>query len=89
LRNNYDKPIKLINGSVVFFDLVGEHIIGIRMDRDVKIDPGKEEIFRGDYRINQFINSEMRLKDLAPEDVRARLQVKKIVFRDNTIIDMK
>jgi hypothetical protein len=37
LRNNYDKPIKLTDGSIAFFDLVGEHIIGIKMDRDVRI----------------------------------------------------
>jgi hypothetical protein len=77
-----DKPLD-------FSDLVGEHIIGIRLNRDVKIEPGKEEVFRGDYRINQFINREIRLKDLAPEDVRAELQVKKIVFRDNTVLDLK
>jgi hypothetical protein len=89
LVNNYNKPVKLINGSIGFFDLVGERIIGIKLERDVKIEPGKEASFRGNYGINQFINSEMRLKDLAPEDVRAQLEVKKIVFRDNTIIDLK
>ncbi len=89
LLNNYDKPVKQIDGSIRFFDLVGAHIIEIKLNPYVKIEPGKEASFGAYHKIDQSIDSEMRLKDLAPEDVHAQLEVKKIMFRDNTIIDLK
>jgi len=45
--------------------------------------------FKDFHGIDQSVDSEMRLKDLAPEDVRAELEIKKIVFGDNTIINLR
>jgi hypothetical protein len=91
LLNNYDKAIKQIDGSIKFFDLTGAQIteMKIRLDRYSKIEPGKEASFKGFSGFNQSIDSEARLKDLVPEDVRTRLEVKRIMFLDNTIVDLR
>ncbi len=85
LRNDYDKPIKLIDGSIGFHDLLGERIYGIKMDKDVKIAPKKEATFKGDYSINQFINQQNRMREMARDDVVAKVDIRKIVFADNSI----
>jgi len=89
LLNGYDKSIKLIDASIIFYDLIGERIYGIKLAKDVKLSPRKEAIFRGDFSINQLIPGELRLRDLAPTDVRAELKVKKLVFEDNSIVDLE
>lgn len=89
LLNEYNKPIKLLDASLKFYDLVGEKIYGIELAKDVKLAPGKEATFHGDYGVNEFLSEEMRLKDLAPTDVRAELDVGKLVFSDNTVLDLK
>ncbi len=89
LLNNYDKPVKLIDGSIRFFDLSGADIINIKLDRYAKIEPGKEASLRTYHGIDKSIDSEMKLKELALESVHAQLEVKKIMFRDNTIIDLR
>ena len=61
----------------------------IRLDRFSKIEPGKEASFMGCCGFNQSIDGETRLKDLAPEEVRTRLEVKRIIFLDKTIIDLR
>jgi hypothetical protein len=91
LLNNYDKPIRQIDGSIKFIDLTGTQIteMKIRLDRFSKIEPGKEASFMGFCGFNQSIDGETRLKDLAPEEVRTRLEVKRIIFLDKTIIDLR
>src|SRR6266436_2716183 len=46
LLNNYDKAIKLLDGSIRFFDLAGAPIIEIKLDQHVRIEPGKEVSLR-------------------------------------------
>lgn len=87
LLNGYEKPIKLIKGSLQFQDLLGERVYGIALDQDVKIAPGKECNFGGDYRRNQFIASEQRLAAMSKGDVLVRLVVETVVFADNTVLN--
>ena len=61
----------------------------IRLERYAKIEPSKEASFKGFCAFHQPIDSEIRLKGLAPEDVRTELEVKRIMFFDNTIIDLR
>jgi len=89
LLNNYDKSVKAINGSIKFFDPDGADILELQVNRYAGIEPGKEGSFKGFQAIDQSIDSETRLKILAPENVRAQLEIKKIKFRDNTMIDVK
>ena len=89
LLNGYNKPIKLVDASINFYDLIGERIYGIALTKDVKLTPGKETIFHGNFSINQFMPAELRLRDLAPADVRAELKVRKLVFEDNSIVNLE
>ena len=91
LLNNYDNAVKQVDGSIKFFDLAGAKIteMKIRLDRQAKIEPGKEASFKGFCGFHQPIDSEARLKGLAPEDVRTELEVKKIMFVDNTVMDLR
>jgi hypothetical protein len=91
LLNNYDKQVKQIDGSIKFFDLTGTQIteLKIKLDRFSKIEPGKEASFTGFCGFNQSIDGEAKLKDLAAENVHTRLEVKRIMFLDKTIIDLR
>ena len=89
LLNGYDKTVKLIDASINFYDLVGERIYGIALARDVKLTPGKETMFHGNFDINQFMPVVLRLRNLAPADVRAELKVRKLVFEDNSIVNLE
>jgi hypothetical protein len=89
LQNNYEKTVKAIIGSIKFVDPAGAHILDLKLERYVRMAPGKEVSFKGYHPIDQSIDSEMRLKDLPPEDVRAELEIKKIMFGDNTVINLR
>ena len=89
LLNNYDKSVKAFNGSIKLFDPDGADILELQVNRYGGIEPGKEASFKGFQAIDQSIDSETRLKILSPESVRAQLEIKKITFRDNTIIVVK
>ena len=89
LANGYDKPIKLLKGSIRFEDLLGERVYTIALDQDVKLAPGKETNFRGDYRRNQFISEDARLAAMSKSDVVVKLNVDTVVFGDNTVLNLK
>jgi hypothetical protein len=89
LRNDFSKPIKLIDASIDFSDLLGEAIFGIKLKEDVRIEPGSEVSSTGNYGINQFRTSERRLAEIPPADVQARLRVRAIVFGDNSRFEPK
>lgn len=86
LHNTGTKAIKLIDASVGFSDLLDAHIYGIRVSPDLTIGPGETYVDSGSYHINQFVNEQMRMKDMKKADVKASLDVRKVVFSDNTIL---
>jgi hypothetical protein len=85
LKNRADKAIKLNQSAIEFRDLLGEKVYGIRVSQDLKMPPGKEITDTGYYDANPFIPSQMRLKEMAKENVKAELVVSKAVFSDNSI----
>jgi len=87
LRNSGTKGIKLIDGSVEFSDLLGETLYRIKVSPDLRIGPGEVLDDSGNYSINQFINEQLRMKDMEPNDIRAELIVRKLVFEDNSIVE--
>lgn len=88
LLNSYEKPIKLIKGTLQFQDLLGEHIYGIQLDQDVRLSPGKESSFQGDYARNQFIPEQQRLAGMVKSDIVVKLLVTTVVFSDNTVVNL-
>jgi hypothetical protein len=87
LKNTGTKDIKLIEGGVVFKDLLGEKIYSIRITPDQKVAAGKSLVDKGRYDINQFIASQTRMAQMKKEDIQATLVIRKLVFTDNTIAE--
>jgi len=87
LTNTYKKDIKLIDGSIQFKDLLGERLYGIKITPDLKIASGESLKDGGSYRINKFINEQMRMSVMAKEDIVATPVIRKIVFTDNSILE--
>jgi hypothetical protein len=85
IRNVSAKAIKLIDGGVNFTDLLGAPLYGVKLSPDVYIAAGATYVDGGDYPINQFINRELRMRDLKVADVKATISVRRVVFTDNTI----
>jgi hypothetical protein len=55
LLNNYDKPVKAINGSIKFFDPDGADILELQVNRYAGIEPGREVSFKGFQAIDQSL----------------------------------
>jgi hypothetical protein len=89
LRNVSAKGIKLVDASVQFTDLLNQSLYGIAVGPDLVIPPGSQKIDAGEYHINQYMNQQLRMKDMAKDDVKAKLVVRRVVFSDNTIFEIK
>jgi hypothetical protein len=78
----------LIDASVSFSDLLDQHVYGIKVSPDQTIQPGKTVEDTGNYRVNQFISEQMRMKDMKKEDIKIQLTVRKLVFTDHTVLEI-
>ena len=86
LHNTGTKPIKLVDAGIEFSDLLDARLYGIKVSPDLTIGPGETYVDSGSYPINQFISDQMRMKDMKKADIKAILDVNRIVFSDNTIL---
>jgi hypothetical protein len=84
LRNRTES-IKLVEGTIVFADLLGEKLMAIQLPPDVKIPSGGTAPSEGEWTVNQFEANQQRLGILSHDDVKASLTLQKVVFSDNTI----
>jgi hypothetical protein len=87
LKNNYTQQIKLIDGSIRFTDLLGEQVYAIKIAPDVRIEAKGELIQSGTFGINQFIPGQTRMGKMQKDDIVATLNIQRIVFADNTILE--
>jgi hypothetical protein len=85
LKNNAPKDIKLIDASVLFSDLLGNQVYGIKVSPDHLIPAGKVISDKGQYSVNQFIAEQARMAQMKKEDIKATLIVRKLVFADNSV----
>lgn len=88
LKNEYSKPIKLIDGSIRFADLLGDQIYGIKITPDIKIEPNGYYVEIGNYDINRFMSDDFRMSKMEKEDIVVNLVIRRIVFSDNTILEL-
>ena len=86
LRNSGSKPIKLIEASVQFTDLLDAKLYRIKVTPDINIASGTTHKNFGKYPINQFISEQCRMRDIKKADIKATLDVTRIVFTDNTVL---
>lgn len=85
LKNRSDKPIKLVDGTLLFTDLLGEKLIAIQITRDVKYPAGGSTPTSGSWPVNQFEPGEARINKLKHDDIKATLVIRKVVFDDNSV----
>ncbi len=91
LKNLSDKPIKLVDGTLLFTDLLGEKLIAIKLDRDAKYPAGKTASTSGAWNVNTFDSSggEGRMTTISHDDVKATLLIRNVVFGDNSTWNAK
>jgi hypothetical protein len=77
LKNRTEKAIKLVEGTIVFSDLLGEKLIGIRLIPDVVVPAENTDWCQGEWGVNQFQPGEQRLSSLKHDDVKATLTIQK------------
>jgi len=78
LLNNGDQSIRMIDGSVIFQDVLGRDILRIGIDPDQRIEAGGTATQSGIY-------SNTRLLDVAEEDVVITTCVRGLVYSDGEV----
>jgi hypothetical protein len=63
LKNLTEKGIKLVDGSIIFKDRLGEKIMTIKLLQDVRYPVGESQSATGGWSVNSFNPSEERLKE--------------------------
>jgi len=89
LQSHCDKPIKLIDGHVDFLDPDGKRIYSIPLIREAAIDADGKARFAGTYFLNPAQPDQIKLRDLPPDQVATQLHVRRIVFRDNSVLPLE
>lgn len=85
LKNRTEKAIKLVEGTIVFTDLLGEKLIAIRLIPDVVVPAENTDWCQGEWEVNQFEPNQQRMASLKHDDVKATLTIQKAVLSDTTI----
>ncbi|HEX3881944.1 MAG TPA: hypothetical protein VHW66_04750 [Stellaceae bacterium] len=89
LQSHCQKPIKLIDGSLDFLDPDGKRIYSIPLIKEAPLDSGGAGRFAGNYFLNPALPDEIQLRDLPPAQVATQLHVRRIVFRDNSVLPLE
>jgi hypothetical protein len=89
LESHCDKPIKLIDGYLEFLDPDGKRIYSIPLIREAAIDAAGKARFTGTYFLNPAQPDQVKLRDLPPDQVSTQLHVRRIVFRDNSVLPLE
>lgn len=78
LKNLGDKGIRMVDGSVIFQDILGRDILRIGIDPDLRVQPGATVQQDGLY-------SNLRLIDVDAEDVIVTTCIRGLVHTDGTV----
>lgn len=78
IENETDRGIRMIDGSILFQDVLGRDIIRIAIEPDHLIKAGETVVQNGRY-------SNTRLADVAPEDVVVSTCVRGLVYADGEV----
>ena len=83
LKNVSEKPIKLIHGTLLFTDLLGEKIVAIKLNPDVAYPSGQTVSTGGEWDVSPLNPSERRMATMNHNDIKALL-IQGVAFDDNT-----
>ncbi|MDD2817124.1 MAG: hypothetical protein PHP00_15565 [Thiotrichaceae bacterium] len=86
LLNNFDKEIKEVDALVNFKNLLGGHLYSIQLNHDSHIPAGGTLLDQGGRDNSRLLSQWHQMTKVTPQDVKAELVVKKIVFSDNSIL---
>jgi len=86
LLNNFDKAIREIDARVNFKNLLGGHLYSINLSPDSNIPAGGTLLDQGGRNSSRLLSHWHQMIKVNPQDVRAELIVKKIVFSDNSVL---
>jgi len=87
LTNHFDKGIKEIDARVRFSDLLGSLLYSVALGKQIQIAPGQSLVDKGTQANQRLITEQHPLKRLSERDVKAELNVRKIVFDDDSVWD--
>ncbi len=76
-----DKPIRMLDASAGFEDVLGERIASFAMEKDLTLSKGDAHQEIGRWGRNTF----ERLLDMNPDDVVTKLCVRAVVYQDGTV----
>ena len=86
ITNNYEKKIKLVDATLIANDLLGDVIFRGKIFRDVYLASGSVDNVQGSY--NDIMTDQCRrIKSVEFPDIKYVLDVSKIAFEDNTVIE--
>jgi len=88
LQSHCQKPIKLIDGRLDFLDADGKRIYSIPLIKEAPLNADGSVRFAGNYFLNPALPDEIRLRDLPPTQIATQLHVRRIVFRDNSVLPL-
>ncbi|MEN9459992.1 MAG: hypothetical protein RIS84_12 [Pseudomonadota bacterium] len=86
LLNNFDKAIKEIDALVNFKNLLGGHLYSINLNHDSNIPAGGSLLDQGGRDNSRLLSRWHQMTKVTPQDIKAELVVKKIVFSDNSVL---
>ena len=86
ITNNYEKKIKLVDATLIANDLLGDVIFRGKISRDVYLASGRVDNVEGSYD-DLMMDKCRRIKSVEFPDIKYVLDVSKIAFEDNTVIE--
>ena len=82
--NTTENNIRAFDGVVVFTDLLGNRILGLRAEINERIAKGQTLTWAGALDYNQFTDSHQRLRSEPKENLKVSFLTHKILFADGT-----
>jgi hypothetical protein len=84
LKNVSEKPVKLVHGTLLFTDLLGEKIVAIKLNPDVEYPAGQTVSTSGEWDVSPLNPGERRMSTMSHNDIKATLLIQGVAFDDNT-----
>jgi len=84
LKNVAGKPIKLVHGTLLFTDLLGEKVVAIKLNPDVEYPAGQTASTSGEWDVSTLNPGERRMGTMNHDDIKATLLIQGVAFDDNS-----
>ena len=84
LKNVSEKPIKLVHGTLLFTDLLGEKVVAIKLNPDVEYPAGQTASTSGEWDVSTLNPGERRMGTMNHDDIKATLLIQGVAFDDNS-----